>query len=168
MTEPLVLVSADCHIGPRLVEDLRPHCPRELLSAFDAYLADTGRSKGRYVEHDASQDDELSPWRNQWAAGHHDPQARRADMDAEGIAAEVIFHGSQNDQPIPFQTSMLGAPDNPELAAAGIRIYNRWLVDFCATAPNRHVGLAHIPLWDIEACVAELEWARAAGLHAVN
>ena len=63
MTEPLVIVSADCHIGPRLVEDLRPHCPRELLSAFDAYLADTGRSKGRYVEHDASQDDEMSPWR---------------------------------------------------------------------------------------------------------
>ena len=168
MTEPLVVVSADCHIGPRLVEDLRPHCPRELLSAFDAYLADTGRSKGRYVEHDASEDDELSPWRNQWAAGHHDPEARRRDMDAEGIAAEVIFHGSQNDQPIPFQTSMLGAPDDPDLYAAGIRIYNTWLAETCAAAPDRHVGLAHLPIWDIDLAVEEVRWAAGAGLRGVN
>jgi predicted TIM-barrel fold metal-dependent hydrolase len=168
MTEPLVIVSADCHIGPRLVEDLRPHCPRELLSAFDAYLADSGRSKGRYVEHDASQDEELSPWRNQWAAGHHDPAARRRDMDAEGIAAEVIFHGSQNDQPIPFQTSMLGAPDDPDLYAAGIRIYNTWLAETCAAAPDRHVGLAHLPMWDIDLAAEELRWAADAGLRGVN
>src|SRR5690348_11133980 len=77
VAHPLVIVSADAHIGPRLVEDLRPLCPPALLSAFDAYVDDTDRSKGRYVEHDASSDDELSPWRNQWADGHHDPQARR-------------------------------------------------------------------------------------------
>jgi predicted TIM-barrel fold metal-dependent hydrolase len=168
MTDPLVIVSADCHIGPRLIEDLRPLCPPGLLSAFDGYLADTGRSKGRYVEHDASQDDDLSPWRNQWAAGHHDPEARRRDMDAEGIAAEVIFHGSQNDQPIPFQTSMLGAPDDPELYAAGIRIYNTWLAETCAAAPDRHVGLAHLPIWDVDLAAEELRWAADAGLRGVN
>jgi predicted TIM-barrel fold metal-dependent hydrolase len=161
-------VSADCHIGPRLVEDLRPLCPRELLGAFDAYVADTGRSRGRYVEHDANADDAESPWRNQWLAGHHDPEARRRDMDTEGVAAEVIFHGSQNDQPIPFQTSMLGAPDDRELGAAGIRIYNTWLASVCAADPPRHVGLAHLPMWDVDAAVAELRWAADAGLRGVN
>ncbi len=166
--DPLVIVSSDCHIGPRLVEDLRPHCPPELLSAFDAYVDDGNRSRGRYVEHDASADDPLSPWRNQWIPGHHDPVARRLDLDFEGVAAEVIFHGSQNDQPIPFQTTMLGVPDEPDLATAGIRIYNTWLAQMCDEAPHRHVGLAHLPMWDVDAAVAELRWAAAAGLAGVN
>jgi predicted TIM-barrel fold metal-dependent hydrolase len=165
---PLVIVSADCHIGPRLVEDLRPLCPPELRRAFDAYVDDSGRSRGRYVEHEATTSDRHSPWRNQWAAGHHDPAARRADLDAEGVAAEVIFHGSQNDQPIPFQTSMLGVPADPDLAAAGIRIYNTWLAEMCAQAPHRHVGLAHLPMWDVDSAVDELRWAAGAGLRGVN
>jgi len=36
--EPLVIVSADCHIGPRLVEELRARCPARLLDRFDAQL----------------------------------------------------------------------------------------------------------------------------------
>jgi predicted TIM-barrel fold metal-dependent hydrolase len=166
--EPLVIVSADCHIGPRLVEDLRPHCPAELRDAFDDYASRGDRSKGRYVEHDASGDDDLSPWRNQWALGHHDPAARRADMDAEGVTAEIIFHGSQNDQPIPFQTTMMGPPDEPELYAAGIRMYNAWLAEVCAADPHRHVGLAHLPIWDVDASVTELRRAAAEGLKGVN
>jgi predicted TIM-barrel fold metal-dependent hydrolase len=171
MAEPLVIVSADCHIGPRLVEDLREFCPAALLDDFDAYAASGGRSRGRYVEQDAVPDDggsPRSPWRNRTTAGHHDPVARRRDLDFEGVAAEVVFHGSQNDEPIPFQTSMLGPPDDPQLAAAGIRIYNRWLAAVCAAEPNRHVGLAHLPIWDVDASIAELRWARDAGLKSVN
>jgi predicted TIM-barrel fold metal-dependent hydrolase len=168
MNEPLIVVSADCHIGPRLVEDLRPLCPPEHLAAFDAYVGDGGRSNGRYVEHDASADDPLSPWRNQWIAGHHDPVARRSDLDFEGIAAEVVFHGSQNNQPIPFQSSMLGAPDDPAMSAVGIRIYNTWLAGVSAAAPNRHVGMAHLPMGDVDAAVAELRWAADVGLKGIN
>jgi predicted TIM-barrel fold metal-dependent hydrolase len=165
---PLAIVSADCHIGPRLEEELRPHCPPELLGAFDAYVADPNRSQGRFVLQQGADDDPLAPWRNRWTAGHHDPDARRRDLDAEGVAAEVIFHGSQNDQPIPFQTTMLGVPDDPALAAAGIRIYNTWLATVCAEAPDRHVGLAHLPMWDVDLAVAELRWAADAGLKGVN
>ena len=120
------------------------------------------------MEHDEHGDDPASPWRNRWTAGHHDGAARRADLDAEGIAAEVIFHGSQNDQPVPFQTSMLGAPDDPDLAAAGIHMYNRWLADLCAQAPARHAGLAHLPLWDLDRSVEELRWAHDVGLKGIN
>jgi predicted TIM-barrel fold metal-dependent hydrolase len=171
MADPLVIVSADCHIGPRLVEDLRGFCPEALLDDFDAYATSGARSRGRYVEQDAVPDEGAgprSPWRNRTTAGHHDPVARRRDLDFEGVAAEVVFHGSQNDEPIPFQTSMLGPPDDPQLAGAGIRIYNRWLAAVCAAEPNRHVGLAHLPIWDVDASVAELRWARRAGLKGVN
>ncbi|CAB4323874.1 MAG: amidohydrolase family protein [Actinobacteria bacterium] len=175
---PLVIVSADCHIGPRLVEDLRPHCPPGLLGAFDAYVQSDNRSKGRYVEADATHEadsnatapafDPTSPFRNNTIPGHHDPVARRADLDFEGVAAEVIFHGSQNNQPIPFQTSMLGIPEDSELGLAGIRIYNDWLATMCAQAPGRHVGLAHLPMWDVDLAVAELRRAADAGLKGVN
>ena len=166
--DPLVIVSADCHIGPRLVEDLRPRCPARLLGHFDAYVADTARSRGRYILQPEDDGDDAPRWRNRWTAGHHDPAARRRDLDFEGIAAEVIFHGSQNDQPLPFQTSMLGPPADPDLAAEGMRMYNRWLADVCAEAPDRHVGLVHLPLWDLRSSIAELEWAAAAGLRGVN
>jgi predicted TIM-barrel fold metal-dependent hydrolase len=170
VTEPIAIVSADAHIGPRLVEDLRPLCPPDLLSAFDAYVADPNRSKGRYVEHDAVEEDpdDLTLWRNQFTSGHHDPEVRRREMDADGIAAEVVYHGSQNNEPVPFQTTMLGVPDDPGLYAAGIRIYNTWLADTCAAHPDRHVGLAHLPIWDVDASVEELRWAAAAGLRGVN
>ena len=38
-TAPLVIVSCDTHIGPRLQDDLRPYCPEDLLEEFDAYAA---------------------------------------------------------------------------------------------------------------------------------
>ena len=40
--------------------------------------------------------------------GHFDMHARLRDMDRDGIAAEVIFHGSQNFEPIPFLPQLLG------------------------------------------------------------
>ena len=102
--EPLVIVSADGHIGPRLVEDLRPLCPLPLLQAFDDYVSDPSRSRGRFVPPppEDSGDATKALWRNRWTAGHHDPAARQRDLEHEGIVAEVIFHGSQNDEPVPF------------------------------------------------------------------
>jgi predicted TIM-barrel fold metal-dependent hydrolase len=47
-------------------------------------------------------------------------------------------------------------------------MYNRYLADQCSVEPERHVGLAYLPMWDIDAAVAEAEWAFDAGLKAVN
>ena len=37
---PLVIVSCDTHIGPRLRDDLRPYCPPDFLDDFDAYAGE--------------------------------------------------------------------------------------------------------------------------------
>jgi predicted TIM-barrel fold metal-dependent hydrolase len=61
-------------------------------------------------------------------------------------------------------------PDRPELAAAGCRAYNRWLADFCKDAPEpaRYAGLALVGVVDdVDAAVAEIEWARDAGVRGV-
>ena len=55
-----------------------------------------------------------------------------------------------------------------ELSALGLHIYNQWLADACSIEPERHVGAALLPMWDIDASVREMQWAREAGLRAVN
>ena len=93
-------------------------------------------------------------------------------MNRDGVAAEVIFHGSQNGEPMPFLPPLLGNNASFDFdrfwLPIGERIYNRWLADFCSVEPERHVGLAHVPMWDVEAATHEVEWAADAGLRGVN
>src|SRR5215467_8261245 len=92
-TAPYVVVSADTHIGPRLVDDLRPYCPAVHLDAFDEFAAAGGPNASRGL---------IPPHPNLTTAGHYDSAARLADFDRDGVAAGVMFHGSQNGQPLPF------------------------------------------------------------------
>ena len=156
----VLLVSGDSHAGPTL-EALRSYCPGAYLGAFDEFSASAQVEEMRSGVRGSG-----SLYLN--TSGHDDPGARLADMDRDGIAAEVIFHNSFNGEPMPFLD--LGWPefDNPELAGVGFQIYNRWLADFCGFAPERLIGLAHIPLWDIDAAIKELHWAADHGLRAIN
>ncbi|MFF4796177.1 amidohydrolase family protein [Streptomyces sp. NPDC001276] len=177
----LLIISADAHVGPRLVEDLRRYCEKRYLEEFDAFAAKIGpiptepddivaamRKRGIGRELTAAM-----AW-NQRSEGHYNPVARLHDMDSDGIAAEVLFHGSQNFVPLPFDAnSLFGNIQSAntgefELLAAGRRIYNRWLADFCASAPGRFIGLAQLPIWDLEASIREVEWAASAGLGGIN
>lgn len=178
---PLVIVSCDTHIGPRLVEDLRPYCPKNLLDEFDAYSGDLKAKR----EAAAANKEKLSfggtkpgpDWGVRFAnlqtPGHFDMHARLRDLDNDGVAAEVMFHDSQNGEPIPFDNDTLLMRDgakapNFELLLAGRHIYNQWLADACSVEPERHIGLMHLPVWDMEAAIEELEWARSAGLTGLN
>lgn len=162
---PVIVVSVDSHVGPRLTEDLRAYCPKGLLAELDAYAEKSAEIK-RSIAGVASF---LVNHPNFKTAGHYDSDARIADYDYDGIAAGLIFHGSENFEPLPFGPLFPGdaAPRN-ELTAAGLKIYNRWLVDFVALAPERHIGLAYLPMWDIDAAMEELIWAHDNGLKAVN
>src|SRR5439155_19306644 len=55
-----------------------------------------------------------------------------------------------------------------ELVTVGQRMYNKWLSEQCSVQPERHVGLANLPMWDVEAAIRELEWASSVGLRGVN
>jgi predicted TIM-barrel fold metal-dependent hydrolase len=179
---PLVIVSCDTHIGPRLVADLRPYCPRELLDDFDAYageLASRREAAAAMREKVSFGGARIGPdwgvrFRNLETPGHYDMDARLRDLDADGVAAEVMFHDSQNGEPMPFQADTMlmrdgsGPGQDFGLLRAGQRIYNRWLADACSIEPERHIGLMHLPMWDIEAAITELQWARSLGLKGLN
>jgi len=167
--ESVVVVSNDTHIGPRLVDDLRCYCPTSHLDEFDRFAATISAQKDAAAKMLAGAGYLDHP--NLRTPGHHDSAARLADYDHDGIAAGVIFHGSMNMEPIPFVPAALGKPrtyDDPELVGVGMKIYNRWLADFVSQAPHRHIGLAQVPLWDLDAAIAEIEWAHEAGLRGVN
>jgi predicted TIM-barrel fold metal-dependent hydrolase len=115
---------------------------------------------------------------NRLTAGHHDMHERIRDMNRDGLACEIIFHGSQNGEPIPFITphDLPAGLTTPftfegldlELAYAGTHMYNQWLADVCSIEPERHIGLAYIPAWDPELSLKEAEWARESGLKGIN
>ena len=76
-----------------------------------------------------------------------DPKPRIKDQDLDGVQAEVIY-------------GVLGASmrlNDNEAATELLRIYNEWLADFCAAAPDRFAGLASIPSHDVDAAVAEIQ-----------
>ena len=61
-------------------------------------------------------------------------ELRLADMDRDGVQTQVIFG------PI-FQIST----DDPALRVACYRVYNDWLMEFCAVAPDRLIGVPMLP-----------------------
>lgn len=168
-----LVVSTDGHCGPSLREQLRTYCPAAHLEVFDEYTAENeaqlkaGSNRYPGLTEDWQERREL----HAQVAGVQDVEARIADLDVEGITAELIFHGALNGQPVPFSSTGLRVWSDSKydaLEPVGVHIYNRWLADFTAEHPDRLHGLAHIAIHDLEACIAEVEWAAEAGLKGVN
>lgn len=74
-----------------------------------------------------------------------EPALRLKDQDRDGVQAEVIYGvlGSS------------GRLNDPEAALEMLRIYNDWLHDFCKAAPERLIGLANIPNYNMQEAVGE-------------
>jgi predicted TIM-barrel fold metal-dependent hydrolase len=168
-SESIIIVSSDSHVGPR-AQELHDYIPAKYRRQFEDFIAE----QQQYVVFTPTAGKNRRHELNMKTEGHHDPYAYLRDMDRDGIAAQVIFHGSQNGEPFPLGhrgvvDARLSIPaEQLEANAAGIHAYNAWLADFCSVAPERLVGLAHLPVWDVELAVKELEWVVAHGLRGVN
>jgi predicted TIM-barrel fold metal-dependent hydrolase len=150
--ERFTVISADCH-GGGAIDDYRPYLPSTLHDQFDRW-----RSAFRNPYDDLEGDDAGRNW---------DSDRRLAELEADGVVAEVIF---PNTIP-PFfpQASLVHQPPpadagDLEQRWEGLRAHNRWLADFCAMAPGRRAGIAQVLLHDVDAAVAEVRWAHGAGL----
>ena len=89
-------------------------------------------------------------------AGSWEPAARLEDMEQDGVSCAVLYGGGP-----------LGTVDN-DLYLASFDAYNRWLADFCSYDPSRLVGVAYLPMQDIDQSIAMLKDAARRGLKAVN
>jgi predicted TIM-barrel fold metal-dependent hydrolase len=93
-------------------------------------------------------------------SGFWEPRARLADMDADGVHAQLLYPSVCEEG-----ARMFG--DDRALQLACVRAYNEWLLEFCAHAPGRLFGHAVIPATGTADAVAELEWALRAGYRGV-
>ena len=163
--QPLVIVSADCHAGPQHVADYEPytaaaHKPalREYAACIDAFEAANTTATGAGGRGGALSRDERGLW---------DMSKRRAHLDADGVAAEVIFtQGSIPFAPYPaVGWNKMPWTATPEQRGVGPEVYNRWLADFCSADPELHYGVAALPIDDVAAAVGEVARARESGLR---
>ncbi|MDA8360087.1 MAG: amidohydrolase family protein [Actinomycetota bacterium] len=150
--ERYTVISADCHAGADL-HQYRGYLEQRYHAAFDEWARTYAIPYADLLGEDGSRN---------W-----DSDRRLAEMDSDGIAAEVIFPNTIPPfYPEPsLKTQAPGASDGDlALRWAGLQAHNRWLVDFCAATPGRRAGIAQIMLHDIDAAVAEIHWAASAGL----
>lgn len=91
------------------------------------------------------------------------PKDRLVDMDADGVQVQCCFPTF----PRFAGTRFVRTPDRA-LAQACVRAYNDFVLDeWCATDPARLVALGILPLWDLDAAVAEVHRLAARGARAI-
>src|SRR6266446_6810743 len=83
--------------------------------------------------------------------GGFDPHARIPDMDLDGIDAAFLY---------PSLGLFSGAVQDPGLAAAMCRAYNRWLADYCRRCPDRLLGVDMLQRQSTPRANEEMRFAR--------
>jgi predicted TIM-barrel fold metal-dependent hydrolase len=150
------IISVDGHVkGSR--REYRDYVPKKYLETYDEQV--------RAAEEAGTRDagnlhPDLSP-EVQW-----DSDLRMQNLESIGVVAEVLFANGQ-----PFQVNRLddfATAESAELAEVGRQVYNRWLVDFCALAPERRRGQLAISFEDIDQAVKEVYWAKEKGLGGIR
>lgn len=159
------IIDADAHVQepPSLWQDrvpakLKQRAPRvETTEYGDFWIFDDGKHKQpvgftvaaglSYLDYGpyGRRYDEIRP-------GTYDPAARLADMEIDGIHAQVLYPS----------VTLLGAKtysDDRELQCACVRAYNEWLTEFCAAGDGRLIPQAIMPTTGLDDAVAELRWA---------
>jgi predicted TIM-barrel fold metal-dependent hydrolase len=160
----LTIISCDCHAGPQRMADFRAYLDPAFSDDFDEYCAAIDEFEARKASSLLGGGAPSSAGED----GLWDADIRTQCLDDDGVAAEVIFaQGSIPFGPYPAVggTAKLDFPVNDEQIAAGCRAYNRWLADLCSKNPLRHLGIARVPLPDVDAAVAEVEFAAGLGLR---
>jgi predicted TIM-barrel fold metal-dependent hydrolase len=159
--ERLIVVSGDSHAVPP------PEVWPEYIEAkYHEYLPGLREDNVRYRQllglfADFSPQtleviDTEGVWKSGGYLGCWDAQRRLAEMDREGVAAEMVYSGD------PRAISPLSPQFRPlpqEVVAAGVRAYNRWAADEFGPAKDRILVVADPASFvDIDAMLAELDW----------
>ncbi|MEQ8485077.1 MAG: amidohydrolase family protein [Pseudomonadales bacterium] len=90
--------------------------------------------------------------------GGWDPVARLADQDRDGVAAEVIY---------PTVGMLLCNHRDFDYKKACFDAYNRWIAEYCATAPARLIGCGQTAMRTPAEGVEDLKAIKALGLRGV-
>jgi predicted TIM-barrel fold metal-dependent hydrolase len=171
-SERYLVVSTDGHAG-LLPEKYRDYLDPQHRERFDREI---GAEVAARVARE--KDFLIDEFNEKWRAGNGaklaaawDSDMRLEVIDADGVAAEVLFPDGITERNAPPFGAGLGLRPygvDPDLQWAGARAHNRWIAEFCAAAPARRIGLAIVPmLYDVDAAVREVVWAHEHGLQGI-
>ena len=172
MSERLIVVSTDCHAGLPIA-DYKPYVESKYHEMMDMAVPMTiemmEKAESTFLIKEIN-----DAWRapiKQELTGAWDYKERLNMLAGDGIAAEVIFpDGITEKNTPPFGAGLGLSPRDmvPELQWAGAMAHNRWLAEWCANDPARHIGVASIPLlWDVQQAVEAVRWCVDNGLTSV-
>src|SRR5207302_5828537 len=86
-----------------------------------------------------------------------------------GVVGEVIFPDADAvtaGASAPFGAGLSAGGEVPvQLLMAGARAHNRWLAELCNASPHRRAGVAIVPVYDVDAAVAEITRAHESALR---
>ncbi len=91
-------------------------------------------------------------------AGGWDPKARLKDQDRDGVIAEFIY---------PTVGMILCGHPDIDYKQACFEAYNRWLEEYCGTAPNRLYGLGQAAIKSPTEGIKEFRAIKAKGFKGV-
>ena len=155
----LIIVSADSHATipveqwPDYLEArFHEHLPR-LYEESELYTKSTWALSAMTMTRPEILEDHATGG----SRGVNDLEVRLAQMDREGIAAEIVYHGDLRANDLGHNVSNGVWPF--EVWDAGARGYNRWVHDAFGAVPERLLLTAAIgSCTDMDATLAELRW----------
>ena len=166
------IISADDHVNPpptmyaeRVPAEWRSRMPRIERRGDRDMLVFEGRERPISLLEGsagvASKDVQaLAKSKSEGRRGGWDPAARIEDMDFDGVDAQVLF-GSGAGGGVAIRSV-----ERP-LQLVMMRAYNEWLAEFCRPYAKRLVGVGEIPIFDLDAALAEARRCAALGLRGV-
>ena len=90
--------------------------------------------------------------------GGWDPQARMAEQERDGVAAEVIY---------PTVGMLLCNHPDMDYKKACFDAYNLWIAEYCSGHPNRLIGCGQTAMRSVEEGIEDLRKIKALGLRGV-
>jgi len=157
-----IVISADGHAG-LACEDYRPFLDAKYYPQFEEYLAER---RAHREESLAFNYDYIMGWETEneeGLKGAYDAAVRNKELDADGVAADIIFADADavtGAASPPFGAGLMaGSIEDPELAFAGAHAHNLFLAELCSNTPERRGGIALVPITaDVDRAVKEIEW----------
>jgi predicted TIM-barrel fold metal-dependent hydrolase len=150
-SRPYVTITGDTHAGAAL-DMYRDYLDPQYRDSFDEWRSSYRNPSKKHIGGKKTKN---------W-----DSAERRADLESDGVVAEVIFPNT-----VPpfydraFHVSAPPAPGRYEQWRAGIRAHNRWLAEFCADEPQRRAGIGLIHLNDLDDAIEDVRWIAENGLR---
>ncbi len=170
MIEHQVVISADCPVGLPTEEYVGYLDPRFRVDFEDSFRTMVSSFRGS-LRGSPSNYTKGGGGCSMSAADLWEHPKRARLLDHQGCSAEIISPDTSielNSPPFGAGLTLRSRTLAAELRWAGARAHNRWAAEFCAQSPDRHVGLAVLPVpEDREPAIAEILWASDKGLRGV-